>query len=418
MVQNKASQIAASRITADNLSGIAFGKGRVVSDVHHKRVDVCRRRGCSYGARPLLVLCVKAVLWPLLVVAILFLVGGQPVRAEEDAEKFFDLGAESLRSGKYDEAIQAFTKAQKLLRPSDENYFAVTYHRALAHFKKGALESAWKDTNAIIQSGTASGEAIAQALLLRGQVYSAKGNDEKAKKDFTDALKAHHDSARVRAESWARRGAALIKLGRPADAVSDLDQAVKLEPNYANAYAVRALAFLRCDNPDAAKRDAERALRMNPDEEMANLAQNVLHTLAKSMSGPDRVTVAMSQEGHVFVHLRFGKRGKPHRFLLDTGATYSVVKPNMLKEIQQETEVTKIGRGRVALADGSLRTVTRYKVAAAFVENLPLGDMEVHVFDGKVGENIPNLLGMKSLKQLTVSMNNAARKAEIKLSQP
>ena len=117
----------------------------------------------------------------------------------------------------------------------------------------------------------------------------------------------------------------------------------------------------------------------------------------------------------MFVDVRFGKRGKPHTFLLDTGATHTVVRPELLPEIEKNTKVRLLGTGLVSLADGSRRPVNRYRVSNVFLDKLSLGDIEVHVFQGKA-ENIPNLLGINSLKRVTVSMNNTAGKAEIKLN--
>ena len=56
--------------------------------------------------------------------------------------------------------------------------------------------------------------------------------------------------------------------------------------------------------------------------------------------------------------------------------------------------------------------VTRYKVKTAFLYNLPLGEIEVHVFDGKI-KRVTNLLGIRSLGNVAVSIDNASRKAEI-----
>ena len=44
--------------------------------------------------------------------------------------------------------------------------------------------------------------------------------------------------------------------------------------------------------------------------------------------------------------------GKPHRFLLDTGATHSLIDKSLLKELSHETRVKEIGKGLVHLADG------------------------------------------------------------------
>ncbi len=159
-------------------------------------------------------------------------------------------------------------------------------------------------------------------------------------------------------------------------------------------------------------RTAKQALRLNPDEQTRKIAEKVLQELSVSASGPSRVSVSMGAHGHIFVQVSFSKNGKPHRFLLDTGATYSLIDRDLLAEISHETEVKQIGKGMVSTADGAVHTVTRYKVKTAFLYNLPLGEIEVHVFDKK-GKRITNLLGAQSLRSVSVSIDNQERKVEI-----
>jgi predicted aspartyl protease len=115
----------------------------------------------------------------------------------------------------------------------------------------------------------------------------------------------------------------------------------------------------------------------------------------------------------VFVQVRFGAGGKPRRFLLDTGATQSLISKDLMESIRKETQVTPLGQGRAMTADGATHPVTRYLVKDAFLFNLPLGDIEVVVFSGKQ-PTYANLLGANSLKQLSISINTASRKAEIR----
>jgi predicted aspartyl protease len=139
----------------------------------------------------------------------------------------------------------------------------------------------------------------------------------------------------------------------------------------------------------------------------------VLQSLTASYTGPDRVSVPIGDDGHIFVQVRFTKDGKPHRFLLDTGATYSLVSKDLMEKIRQQTQVREIGKGRVMTADGALHTVSRYKVKDVFLYNLPLGEIEVHVFAGKV-KTFANLLGARSLKGVSISLDTGVKKAEIR----
>lgn len=114
----------------------------------------------------------------------------------------------------------------------------------------------------------------------------------------------------------------------------------------------------------------------------------------------------------MYVHIRFSKTGMPHRFLLDTGASGSLIDSELLDKLKRETNVQEIGRGTSRTADGTTRSATSYHVAGAFLYNLPLGDMEVQVMDRQEGR-IEHLLGTRDMQGLKVNIDNARRTAEI-----
>ena len=143
------------------------------------------------------------------------------------------------------------------------------------------------------------------------------------------------------------------RLGDADRGLSDLNKAIELDPKSGFAYAGRSEAYLRQDNIERARKDSEQALRLNPDEQTRKIAEKVLQELSVSASGPSKVSVSMGAQGHIFVHVSFSKKGKPHRFLLDTGATYSLIDRDLLVEISRETEVKQIGKGMVSTADGA-----------------------------------------------------------------
>jgi len=111
--------------------------------------------------------------------------------------------------------------------------------------------------------------------------------------------------------------------------------------------------------------------------------------------------------------VRFSKKGEPHRFLLDTGATNTLIDESLLKKMAAETEVVPVGKAQARIADGSTINVTRYKVKTAFLYHVPLGEIEVHVLEKTTGKLL-NLLGIRSLRNVTVTIDNAKRVAEIR----
>ncbi len=345
-------------------------------------------------------LVVLAMSWPVI------------LRAEDNAVQMFEKGKALLSKGDYPQAIEIFSKIAASMDLSKRNAQIVILARAKAHLTQRDSKNALKDINQVLQTEGIDGEILASGLQLRSAVNLQLGREKQALQDLTAAIKVTHESASLRSLCFAYRGMTLTKLGDSDRAISDLNKAIELDPKSGFAYAGRAEAYLRRDNMERARKDSEQALKLSPDEHTTKIAEKVLKELSVSASGPTRVSVPMGDHGHIFVQVLFSKKGKPHRFLLDTGATYTLIDRDLLDEIKSETEVKEIGKGRVSTADGTIHVVTRYKVKTAFLYNLPLGEIEVHVFDKK-GKRITNLLGTKSLRNVSVSIDNDEKKVEI-----
>ena len=347
--------------------------------------------------------------WFLLIFFVLSLV----TAAADEADNAFKAGKAHLKSGRYEEAIESFSAALNSLTPDERNTQIVKLARAQACAAKGDQTAAWKDLNAVLRSNRIDGETRATALQLRGLLHVRGQDEKKALADFTEAIKTSHDNNSLRSASFANRGIAYINFGDLDRAVSDLDKAIELQSTSGFAYAGRGLAQLRRDNIVQARRDAEKALHLNPDDQTRSMAEKILNELAISASGPLSVTVPVGEGGHPFVQVRFSKQGKPHRFLLDTGATHTLINRELLADIARETEVKSIGKTKVRTADGTTHSVLRYKIKEAFLFHLPLGEIEADVFEKPIPK-ITNLLGTKSVKNIAVSIDNAQKKVEIR----
>lgn len=334
------------------------------------------------------------------------------LQAGTEATILFESGKKCFQTGDYHKAADFFTRVLEAIQPDTPQLHLVKLARAQAYYGTGDYKRAWGDLNSVLRSDDVNGETLASGLLLRGTLNLGQGRDKKAFEDFTAAINSSHGNASLRALSLTNRGIAFVNRGELDKAISDLNQAISIDPKSGFAFAARGLAHLRSDRIELARRDGERAMAMNPDPSTSRIARQVLGELDVSSYGQSSVTVPLNENGQIYVQVRFAKGGTPHRFLVDTGATHTVVDRSLLAHIARETQLREIGKTRVILADGSTHPVTRYRVANAFLFDVPLGEIEVQAFDRKT-KGVMNLLGTKSLGKVAVSIDNARRKVEI-----
>jgi tetratricopeptide (TPR) repeat protein len=339
--------------------------------------------------------------------------GAQSFGADSRVYKLFEEGKKLLDGNDPDKALEAFSEVLRLMPANDPDRHLVLLARANAYLRKKDIGRARADLNEAFRGNGLDDEARASALNLRGGLNVMSGRYESAFKDFTAAIKIVHENNHLRAVSFANRGKVHVDLGRYDAALSDFDKALELDPASAYSYAGKGLAYVKLDRIDSARRAAERALAMKPSPETAALAKSVLDSISFARTGPDAVEVPIGADGHVFVQVRFGKNGKPRRFMLDTGATHSLISQDLLESVKSETSVVHMGTGRVMTADGAVHVVQRYRISAVFLYNFPLEDIEAHVMPGKRAL-AANLLGAHSLKNLRVSIDASEKKAEIR----
>lgn len=93
-----------------------------------------------------------------------------------------------------------------------------------------------------------------------------KGQLDKAIELYSIALKNFPDDPNLVSD----RGVAYIHKNDEVKCFIDLNRAVQLQPNYAFRYACRAFAFNHFKNIDAAIKDYERAIELDPDDSVAH----------------------------------------------------------------------------------------------------------------------------------------------------
>ena len=116
----------------------------------------------------------------------------------------------------------------------------------------------------------ASGKWNAEAERLYGKARVLWGNEEVCS-DPEQALVYLDEAIRLEpnyAEAYMRRGMALSEQGYSEDAFDDLTRAIRLNPT-SDAYAYRGLALLRQGDMKGARQDFDEAIRLDPDSHRA-----------------------------------------------------------------------------------------------------------------------------------------------------
>ena len=117
-------------------------------------------------------------------------------------------------------------------------------------------------------------------FVLRGIAYAGKGEQELAIKDYDRAIELN-----PRADFYNNRGNALRKTRAFDRAIADLDQAIKLEPNFSSAYWTRGLVYRDKGDKEKAADDYKKALSLNPSEDAKKEIEALLKEVAPEEAG-------------------------------------------------------------------------------------------------------------------------------------
>jgi len=98
-------------------------------------------------------------------------------------------------------------------------------------------------------------------LSVLGAVLQDLGRLEQAVKSYDKALRINPDYA----DAYFNRGIALQKLGQPGAAIKSYDKAIRLEPDFADAYSNRGTALQDLGRLEQAVQSFEKAIQFKPD---------------------------------------------------------------------------------------------------------------------------------------------------------
>jgi tetratricopeptide (TPR) repeat protein len=152
---------------------------------------------------------------------------------------------------------------------------AAKLHESWRRCIDSSAEIGIRGCTAVIGSGGQSGAALAVAFYNRGIAYQRKDQYERANgrgtahkraswndraiQDYDRAIRLKPDYA----QAFVNRGIAYYDKGQYDRAIQDYDQAIRLKPDLAEAFNNRALAYHRKGRYDRAKQDFDQTIRLN-----------------------------------------------------------------------------------------------------------------------------------------------------------
>jgi tetratricopeptide (TPR) repeat protein len=118
---------------------------------------------------------------------------------------------------------------------------------------------------AIIESGGETNENLAEALQIRCQVLSERGERDAAIRDCDRAIELKPDST----DAYFKRATAYLNKGDADRAIADYTQTIRLKPDSVGAFTLRGMAYAHKGDYDRAIADYTHALQLYPGFGMA-----------------------------------------------------------------------------------------------------------------------------------------------------
>ncbi len=137
--------------------------------------------------------------------------------------------------------------------------------------QKGDLNAALTQSDLVIARARAASDLRA-AYLLRGSLRAELGELEAARADLSHAIELGEESADV----FFERAVVLDRLGLGSDAIADCTQALVADPKRASAYNSRGLIRMKQRAFDEAQADLDEAVRLSPEWELPRVNRAML----------------------------------------------------------------------------------------------------------------------------------------------
>jgi tetratricopeptide (TPR) repeat protein len=182
---------------------------------------------------------------------------------------------------------------------------------AMSHLEAAESQLAAGQLDAAIQSYDkiiAADPGFESAYFVRGQLWRAKGDLDRAIADFTQAIAGGMAQSAL---PYTTRGEALAASGRYPEAIADYDLALERRPGFAAALAGRGATRVAMAQDEAALPDLDRALVSPPG--MVKETISVTSTTVASRIGPpgrSTETITLNYSTRFLVALGHAARGE------------------------------------------------------------------------------------------------------------
>lgn len=178
----------------------------------------------------------------------------RPAPVVRTTAPYLQRAEEALRRDSYNEVIRAADEALKI----EPNNGVARRLRGSVYYNQNNPAEGEKEGDLAL--GFLSSPRTAQEYEARGWVYRTKGENDRAISDLNEAIRL--DPKYVLA--YFNRGS-VYSIKRDNDrAISDYNEAIRLDPKYAEAYTTRGIAYSDKGDNDRAISDYSVAIRLNP----------------------------------------------------------------------------------------------------------------------------------------------------------